>query len=236
MGDAFGRALLDHYRGERETPLRQRDGDDVLTHPVGDFYFGAFADEPGSDWVESQVEGPVLDAGAGAGRDALHFQRDRETVAIDVSEHLVTLLDERGVDDARAVDMFALPGAFDADRFGTVLVLGTQVGLAKSRAGLASFLADLRTVVAPGGRVVLDCYDPTYEGASEMLGFRADPTPGLAYRTMHYEYGDVVGRTLLFRLFSPDRLREAAADADWEVTDVQRPHGAYYYRAALARE
>jgi hypothetical protein len=235
MADAFGRALLDHHRGERDDPLRQRDGEFVRTHPIEDFYFGAFGASPAAEWVESQVSGPLLDMGAGAGRDALYFQGCFETVAIEVSEALVTLLSERGVRDARHGDMFALRESFGADRFRSALARGTQVGLAKSPRGLRAFLDDLDHVTTSDATVVLDCYDPTYEDAPEMLGFRADQTPGLAFRVFHFEYGDVVGETLLFRLFSPDRLREAAGATGWAVAEIKRPHDAYHYLAALRK-
>ncbi|GAB3675098.1 methyltransferase domain-containing protein [Halopiger thermotolerans] len=236
MSDPFGHALLDHYRGEREDPLFQRDGDERLTHPVDDFYFNDFADVPDAAWLESRLDrGPLLDVGAGAGRDSLHFQERFETVALEISEPLVMLLRERGVSNVRRGDMFALCEAFDRDRFRSVLIAGTQLGLAKSMRGLRSFLADLAVVTAPDATAVVDCYDPDYEGADEMLGFRADPTPGLAYRTIHYEYADRVGRTLLFRLFGPDRLREATVGTAWEVAETRRPHDAYYYRAVLTK-
>lgn len=236
MTDAFGRALLDHHRGEREAPLYQRDGEEVLEHPIGDFYFGDFAAEPGSEWLASRLEGPLLDVGAGAGRDALHFQERFETVAIEVSEYLVTLLRERGVADARHGDMFTLRDDFGRDQFRSALLVGTQLGLVKSRQGLRAFLDDLAYVTTADATAVVDCYDPTYEGAAEMLGFRADPTPGLAYRVLTYEYDGTTDETLLLRLFSPERLEEAARRSGWAVEEIYRPHDAYYYRAELTNE
>ena len=235
MADAFGRALLDHYRGDRDAPLRQRDGDDALTHPVGDFYFNDFADVPDAAWLESHLDGPLLDVGAGAGRDALYFQDRFETVALEVSEPLVTLLRERGVETVLHGDMFDLREHVGPDRFRSVLIVGTQLGLAKSTAGLRAFLEDLAVVTTDDATAVVDAYDPTDEGADEMLGFRADPAPGLAYRVLHYEYADRRGKTLLFRLFSPERLEDATTATEWEVAEIRRPHDAYYYRALLTK-
>lgn len=236
MTDAFGQALLDHHRGEREQSLYQRDGDSTKTHPVGDFYFGEFEDLRDAEWIESWLDGPLLDVGGGAGRDALYFQDKFETIGMEISDALVTLMDERGVVDARHGDMFALREAFEPDRFRSALVAGTQLGLVKSMTGLSEFLADLAAVTTPDATAVVDCYDPTYEGADEMLGFRSDPTPGLAYRVINYVYDEVVGETLLFRLFSPERLRAGTDGTGWTVAEVRRPHDAYYYRAALAKE
>ncbi|PSQ49270.1 SAM-dependent methyltransferase [Halobacteriales archaeon SW_7_65_23] len=235
MADPFGRALLDYHRGEKEAPLFQVDGDERLTHPVGSFYFESFDSLAGADWIASWLDGPLLDVGAGAGRDALSFQQRYETVALEISDPLVALLAERGVERVRHGDMFALRDLFDRDRFRSALIVGTQASLAASMHCLRAFLGDLAHVTAPDATAVLDTYDPGYGDAEEMLGFRPDPTPGLAFRVLHYEYEGDVGETLLFRLFGPDRLREATAGTGWTVAEIRRPHDTYHYRAALRK-
>jgi len=134
--------------------------------------------------------------------------------------------------------MFDLTAAFERDRFRSVLAYGTQVGLAGSMAGLHRFLGDLAFVTTPDATAVLDCYDPDAQGATEMLGYRADPTPGLASRVMAFEYESDRGRPLLFRLFSPDRLREATLGTGWTVAETKRDltDNDVHYLAALAKE
>jgi SAM-dependent methyltransferase len=237
MADPFGRALRDFQHGEQTEPLIQFDGAQRREHPVEQFYFGAFTGETEREaWLEDQLAGPMLDVGAGAGRDALYFQERVEVVALEHSQNLVDLMDERGVADARYGDMFALPEQFEDGRFASALVRGTQLGLAKSMAGLRAFLDDLATVTTSDATAVVDCYDPTDEGVEGMLGYREDPTPGLAFRVMTFEYEGEVGETLLFRLFSPERLREAAAETTWTVAEV-RPRGgdSAYYMARLEK-
>lgn len=236
--DPFGRALRDHFLGSQDEPLIQRDGDEALEHPIEENYFGTHSPEEGTDgWLDSRLDGPLLDIGAGVGRDALYYQRKFETVAIEVSEPLVQTMRERGVSDPRRVDMFDLRSSFDRDRFRSALAYGTQLGLAGSMTGLRQFLDDLAYVTLPDGTAVLDCYDPTDEGVEELLGYRNDPTPGLAHRVMHFEYAGEVGPILLFRLFSPDRLREVTKETPWKVSEVNRGSGerSYYYQAALSK-
>lgn len=237
--DPFGRALLDFHRGEQDEPLRQHGDGYGREHPIQRFYFSGFApgSSPGDAWLLDRLDldGPVLDMGAGAGRHALDLQERTETVAIEPSEHLVTAMRERGVEDPRRGDMFALSRQFDRDRFRSALAVGTQLGLAGSMDGLRAFLTDLARVTDPGGRAVLDCYDPEAEGASDLLGFRDDPTPGLAHRVMHFEYEGDVGPTLHFRLFAPDRLRGACTGSRWTVADVRYGEEGVHYRAALER-
>ncbi|WP_340100342.1 class I SAM-dependent methyltransferase [Salinibaculum salinum] len=236
MDDPFGRALRDHYHGECDDPLVHRDGAETAEHPIERFYFGTFPDDTqDAEWLRSWLDGPLLDVGAGAGEHALFFQTQFETVAIEPSEPLVETMRDRGVADARLADMFELLETFERDRFQSLLVHGTQLGLAGSRHGLRELLGEFASVTTTDATAVVDCYDPTAGEVSELLGYRSDPTPGLASRVLTFEYGDDVSETLLFRLFSPDRLREATTGTGWAVSDVQRPSNDHYYRAALTK-
>lgn len=219
MTDPFGRAIRDQYRDERTDPLIDRDGDDCRRHRIEDWYFG---DHSTGAWRDSWMKGPLLDMGAGAGRDALYYQEQFETVAIDRSSHLVEVMRERGVTDARHGDMFSLPEQFDRDRFRSAHAIGTQIGLAGSMAGLRTFLNELATVTTATATAVLDNYAPAAAASESVFGFRADPAPGLGFRVYHCEYDGDVGRTLLFRLFSVDRLREATIGTSWSVVDSRQ--------------
>ncbi|MHB9286599.1 class I SAM-dependent methyltransferase [Halobacteriales archaeon Cl-PHB] len=239
MADPFGQAILDHARGERDEPLLQRDGQQEIEHPIEALYFdGVETDANHVTWLDDRVEAPLLDVGAGAGRHVLHFQEAFETVAVEVSDTLVTAMDERGVEDARQGDLFDLTRNFEPDRFRTVLVVGTQLGLGTSMRGVREGLAELATVTTDDATAIVDSYDPSHPDAEEMLGRRDDPTPGAAFRVMHFEYEGIVGETLLFRVFDADWLREVVEPTDWSVADVQRSDdwGMGYYRAALTKD
>jgi hypothetical protein len=238
MTDPFGRAVADHYHDRRTEPLLACDGDATREHPIESFYFEPFDPETETGrWLSSWVCHPLLDVGAGVGRHALVFQAQVETVAADVSDALVEVMAERGVRDARVVDMFALREAFDRDQFGSALAVGTQLGLAGSMQGLRQWLGDLAFVTDADATAVVDSYDPTHEASDDLLGYRADPTRGLAHRVFHFAYEGEESETLLFRLFGPDRLREAAVGTGWEVVEVRRSdEGSAYYRAALRKK
>lgn len=225
----FGTAIKDHHRDERTDPLIQRDGEWTREHPIEDFYFGtASSSDERTAFLTEHLEGPLVDLGAGAGRDTLFFQERFETVAVEVDTPLVEVMRERGVERALQADMFDLPAVFEPNRFASALSFGTQLGLAKSMAGLRAFFEDLAVVTTGDATAVVDGYDPTHPDAADLLGYRADETEGLAYRVMHFEYDGEVGETLLFRLFSPDRLAAAAADAGWRIETVRRAGGEHY--------
>jgi hypothetical protein len=120
--DPFGRALRDHHLGEREAPLVDRDGSRTREQPIERWYFDEFDGDP---FLDAWLDGPLLDMGAGVGRQALYYQDRHETVAIEVSERLVRTMCERGVQDARRADMFALREAFERDRFRSAVAIGT---------------------------------------------------------------------------------------------------------------
>ncbi|MFW5950149.1 MAG: class I SAM-dependent methyltransferase [archaeon] len=228
--DPFGRAIHDHYLGNRDAPLIDRDGDETREHSIEKWYFGKHDEDA---WRDSWMEGPLLDMGAGAGRDALYYQEQFETVAIEVSEHLVEVMDNRGVQDTRLANMFSLREHFDRNRFRSAHSIGTQVGLAGSMAGVRQFLGDLALVTTSDATAVLDNYAPEKESTEEVFAFRDDPLPGLAHRIYHEEYEGDVGETLLFRVFSVDRLREATIGTPWEVTEVI--YGDVQWRAILEK-
>ncbi len=219
--DPFGRAVRDHYLGEREEPLIDRDGDETREHAIEEWYFGEYQRD---EWFESWVDGPLLDMGAGVGRDTLYFQDQFETVAIEVSDHLVETMRDRGVTDARRADMFSLREHFERDRFRSAFALGTQVQLAGSMHGLRRFLGELAFVTTRDATVVLHGYAPELAITSEIFAYREDPTPGFAYRIFHCEYEGETGRTLLFRLFSIERLREATVGTPWEIAEASYGH------------
>jgi len=237
--DPYGRAIRDHHEGKREATLLDVDGAETRDHPIEQFYFGEFDPETDAsgEWLIEWLDGPLIDLGAGAGQHALYFQQRVETVALEVSDHLVRTMRDRGVADARRGDMFSLRETFERDRFRSALSHGTQVGLAGSMRGLSEFLGDLAHVTTPDATAVIDGHDPSREGVTELLGYRPDPTPGLAHRTYHFEYESDVGPTLQFRLFGPDRLRDAAVGTGWEIAEIRRGESddAPYYRAALRK-
>jgi SAM-dependent methyltransferase len=236
MMDVFGQALLDHFHGTRSEPLYQRDGSRKYKHRIEEFYFREFSTEPGADWIASHLTGPVLDVGAGAGRDSLYFQDICDTTALEISQPLVELLKARDIRNVRRGDMFSLVDLFQPNEFRSILINGTQIGLVKSRRGFLEFLGDLDRLTQPQATIVFDCYDPTSNEAEQMLGYRPDATPGLGFRVYHYEYQGNVGKTLLFRLFSIQQLGHIPDETTWVLDAIHRPHDTYPMQIALAKQ
>lgn len=232
MLDPFGRALRDCYHDRQEEPLWRYDGGEQERHLKQGFYF---RETGGDSWATDWLAGPLLDVGCGTGDNALYYQNHHEVVATDVSQELVQLCRERGVEDARTVDMFELSTVFNNGRFASVLVKGTQLGLGGSLRGVSELLEELAAVTGPAATAIVDEYDPTAATVSDLLGYRRDPTPGLAHRTFHFEYEGAIGPELHFRLLSPDRLREACLGTGWKVSDIRYGTEDCYYEARLRK-
>lgn len=220
MSDPFTQALHDFHFNEMQGPLLYRRGEETEEVNI-DFYFESI-DGDGS-WLESWIDGPLLDLGAGAGRHSLYFQNQFETVAIEQNDKLVEILRDRGVTDARQADVFGLPGVFESNRFQSAIALGTQVGLSRSVEGLKQFLNDLSTVTTRDATAVIDGFDPEHPKTKTKLDYYEDAPEGLAYRVLQMEYDGSLGKPWLYRLFTPDRMREVISDTEWEVAGEE--HG-----------
>lgn len=233
--------MYDCQRGDRVGALVYRDGDDSEPHDVAGAYFTP-PEAWSPDWKQQleTLDGPVLDIGCGPGKHASWLQeRGSEVVVIDVSPNAVRAARERGIDNACLMDMFNL--AVARDRFHSVIVIGTQLGLAGSIPGVRAFLSDLAIVTDERAVALVDNYDPAGLDPERFIGYRPDPRPGMARRAVHFEYRRPVGgqeerevgRTLSFVLFGPDRLRDAVVGTPWELADVYPGNG--YYRARLEK-
>ncbi len=241
--DALGTAMLDAQRGGLRGEVIHRDGSEVWPASIEENYFGSPEEwHPDSRDLYDSLDGPVLDVGCGAGQHALTFQNHAlEVTAFDVSPNAVRAARERGVADARVADMFDLSDEFPRDGFRTALLNGTQLGLGGSLAGVSGLLADVARVTDDAGTAVVDSYDPRHiDAPGEFGGYRPDPRQGVCRRAFHVEYdrdGErLVGPSLSFVLFSPERLRDACVGTAWSVREVRRRGAsAPYYRAVLGK-
>jgi SAM-dependent methyltransferase len=232
--DALGAAVRDYHERRYDGSCVYEDGDETRAFPVSLLF------ETPAEWSDdlrrlvASLDPPLLDVGCGAGRHALAVQSRGPVLAVDASPAAVRTARDRGVDRVAVMDMFELGAA--ADAFETVLVDGTQTGLAGSLDGVTTFLSALADVTVDRGEAVVDSYDPTRADAGDLFGYRPSDRPGLARRQFRVAYRDLRGPWLDFLLFSPTRLREAAARTPWRVADVIRgDEESGYYRARLRK-
>ena len=117
-----------------------------------------------------QCRGSVLDVGAGAGCHALALQRrGLQVTALDISEGAVEAMQRQGVRQVLRQDIFQLKGA----AYDTLLMLMNGIGIAGTLEGLERFLEHAKTLLRPGGQILLESSDILYmyeeEDGSVML-------------------------------------------------------------------
>jgi len=164
--DAFGHLLKDFAAGRPVVEVVERDDGCVFTGDPS-YYLAPFREWwPQERRAMRYVRGCVLDLGCGAGRVGVHLQsRGFDVVGIDVSPLAVELARERGASDARlgTLDTAIKTG----ELFGTILLLGNNLGLLAGEQQGRRLLRRLARVATAEGRLLAGSYDQ-YEGASDL--------------------------------------------------------------------
>jgi SAM-dependent methyltransferase len=227
-----GAALLDCYRGDTEAML--------IVHQDGER-----DDVPASFWLRTALDpletvalelcrGRILDVGAGAGVHALALQRGGfDVTAIDIAPECVTIMRERGVQRALAVDVFELDdGVFD-----TIILLCNGLDKVGRLADLPRFLDRLRPLLAPGGQLLADSFDVRV-GASEAqcaaLARKQASGRYFGELDLRFEYKGKRGEPFSVLQVDYDTLARVAAQAGWTCQLIQQIGGHYLARACPA--
>ncbi len=159
--DPMGAAIADYYRKGKAAKLRvfssQFDEDEM---PV-DILFRTYENMPKLEQMALDLaQGRILDVGAGSGCHALALQEmGKDVVAIEISELSVEVMKERGVKDARAVNLY--DPKFN-EKFDTILFLMNGSGLIGKVKNMPMFFDRMRELLAPKGVIYMDSSDLRY--------------------------------------------------------------------------
>lgn len=193
--DPMGAAIAEYHRIGRAGTLRvfssQFDEDEIPVEQL-------FRTLPEMPTIEQQAlalaTGRILDVGAGSGCHALALQEmGKEVTAIDISELSVEVMQERGVRDARAIDLY---DERFAEQYDTILLLMNGSGIIGNMEGMEPFFRRMKRLLKPGGCIYMDSSDLKYlfeeEDGSFLIDI-ADDYYGLVDFQMQYKQvkGDV---------------------------------------------
>lgn len=156
----MGAAMHDYLNGEKSAEILVY-ADVAEPDPVPmAYFFRSWKQMPTSERTAIELSrGKVLDIGAGSGCHALVLkERGIDVLPMDISAISVEVMKNRGLDNALQADIFQFAGG----PFDTLLLLMNGIGVAQTLNGLALFLKHARTLLAPGGQILLDSADISY--------------------------------------------------------------------------
>lgn len=189
MKDLFGQAILDYQQGNytedllTETNISEKD---ALPLP---YLFRDFKEMPAIEQKALQLaKGNVLDVGCGAGSHALYLQnKGLKVTAIDISAKAIEACKQRGVLNAQAINLLD----YNQQTFDTILLLMNGAGMCGRLANISAYLQHLKTLLNPGGQILLDSSDIIYmfdedEDGAKIVPLENDYYGELTF-TVHYK-------------------------------------------------
>lgn len=161
MKDLFGKAIFDFYTKNSpediitETSISEEDEMSV------EYLFRTYNEMPKIEQKALQLaKGKTLDVGCGAGSHALSLQNERnlEVTAIDISEKAVETSLLRGIKNAKVENILD----FEGEKFDTILLLMNGTGIFGQLKNCNKYLSKLKSLLNPGGQILIDSSDIIY--------------------------------------------------------------------------
>ena len=149
MKDLFGKAIFDFYT--KNSP------EDIITET-------SISEENEMPKIERKAlqlaKGKILDVGCGAGSHTLSLQNERnlEVTAIDISKKAIETCRLRGIKNAKVENVLD----FEGEKFDTILLLMNGTGIFGQLKNCNKYLSKLKSLLNPGGQILIDSSDIIY--------------------------------------------------------------------------
>lgn len=180
------------------------------------------------------ARGHVLDVGAGAGCHTLALQnKGLEVTAIDISPLSVQVQRERGVRDARLVNLF---DPTFAEQYDTILFLMNGSGIIGKLENMPAFFDKMKLLLAKGGRIYMDSSDLRYIFENEDGSMDIDLNAAY-YGEVDYQmkYRNIAGPKFDWLYIDFETLSYYASKYGFTVTKILE--GSHYdYLACIERQ
>jgi len=212
MKDLFGKALLDYQTNNNpedlitETSISEADEMSVA------YLFRDYSTMPPIEQKAMELAtGSVLDVGCGAGSHSLYLQdmRKLDVTAIDISENAIKACKLRGVKNAFTEDIRVL---HTKQKYDTILLLMNGTGIFGKVSNISAYLQKLKSLLNPGGQVLIDSSDIIYMFDDDDDGGKWIPADGY--------YGELT--------FSITYKGDTEAEFDWLYLDYNTLQNAAY--------
>ena len=184
MKDLFGKAMLDFQTNNNpenlitETTISEEDEMSVA------YLFRSFDEMPLMEQIALKTsKGRILDVGCGAGSHSLYLQNElkQDVTAIDISSNAIKTCELRGIKKAKVQDVMTLRD----EKYDTILLLMNGAGMCGKLNKVGQFLLKLKTLLKPGGQILLDSSDIIYM-------FDEDEDGGKWISSNNDYYGEVI--------------------------------------------
>ncbi len=203
---------MDYWCGDRDaaTILQYRDGR-TREIPASAFFRSPDRFLPGEAAALTRCVGRTLVVGGGAGVHALPLQEAGLVVtALDISAHAAEVMRQRGIKRVICEDFFTHRGRYD-----TIILLGRNVGIARTLSGLPGLLAKCRRLLSLNGRVILNSVSESMCESSDEQG---TAYPGeIEFR---FKYRGKTGPWVRWLHIDYDTLAEYVEKEGWSIDRI----------------
>ena len=207
--DPIGRAVYDfHYHSINQPIIVHSDDFDDDTIDTS-YLFRTYKQMPALEKKAiSLCSGTILDVGACAGPHSVYLQQKGfEVTALETSALCCEVLKDRNITKIVQQDIFK----FNGQTFDTILLLMNGTGIAGSLSGLEVLLHHLKTLLNPGGQILIDSSDLIYLFEEEDGSALIDISAGKYYGelTFQTEYKNWVSRPFSWLYADLNNLEDA---------------------------
>ena len=160
MKDLMGKAIWDYYHQNSPEDLQTETSISELDELPVEYLFRDYDDMvPIEQKALDLATGKILDVGSGAGSHSLYLQNKGALVtAMDISPKAIEVVKERGVKSAFCGDILT----FSEGKYDTLLMLMNGTGIFESLSKIDVYLRKLKTLLNPGGQILIDGTDILY--------------------------------------------------------------------------
>ncbi|WP_417369088.1 class I SAM-dependent methyltransferase [Flavobacterium beibuense] len=175
MKDLFGKAILDYQTNNSpediitETSISEEDEMSVA------YLFRNYKQMPKTEQKAlSLCKGRVLDVGCGAGSHSLYLQNEKklDVTAIDISNNAIEACKLRGITDCRAINVLDLYN----EKYDSIILLMNGTGIFGKLKNITAYLEKLKSLLNPGGQILIDSSDIIYMFDEDEDGGKWIPT------------------------------------------------------------